>query len=176
MSEVQPPAPSRLHAELKRLIDGDDAREVAPSAIRNFVKQNRVALLAALSEIAPTRDAVLEAVEPALRYIQHVGANAVMRGEPHPQQWIVDKLEALLKSNNAAAGSGGRCAITPASQEAPAAGHCQPAAPDERAALVKRLREARYDQPLNEALFTEAADMLERECERSLRPINNKEE
>ena len=39
-----------------------------------------------------------EAIEPALRYIQHVGANAVMRGQPHPQQWIVDALESVMKS------------------------------------------------------------------------------
>lgn len=38
-----------------------------------------------------------EAMRDALAYIKHVGANHTMRGEPHPQQWIVDKLEALLK-------------------------------------------------------------------------------
>lgn len=31
--------------------------------------------------------------QAALNYIRHVGANAVMRGQPHPQQWIVDGLE-----------------------------------------------------------------------------------
>ena len=29
----------------------------------------------------------------ALNYIKHVGGNWTMRGEPHPQQWIVDGLE-----------------------------------------------------------------------------------
>lgn len=33
----------------------------------------------------------------ALNYICHVGANHVMRGQPHPQQWLVDGLEAALK-------------------------------------------------------------------------------
>lgn len=37
-----------------------------------------------------------EMIESALRYIQHVGANHVMRGEAHPQQWIVDGLERIL--------------------------------------------------------------------------------
>jgi hypothetical protein len=30
----------------------------------------------------------------ALAYIKHVGANHTMRGQPHPQQWLVDKMEA----------------------------------------------------------------------------------
>ena len=37
-----------LHDRLKELIEGDDRREVAPGAIRNFVKRNRVQLLAAV--------------------------------------------------------------------------------------------------------------------------------
>lgn len=39
-----------------------------------------------------------ETIEAALRYIQHVGANHVMRGEAHPQQWIVDGLERILSA------------------------------------------------------------------------------
>lgn len=39
-----------------------------------------------------------EAMEPALRYIQHVGANHTMRGEAHPQQRIVDLLTRALKN------------------------------------------------------------------------------
>jgi hypothetical protein len=35
-------------------------------------------------------------VEAALNYINHVGSNWTMRGEPHPQQWIVDGLAAFL--------------------------------------------------------------------------------
>ena len=38
--------------------------------------------------------------QAALNYIQHVGANHVMRGEPHPQQWIVDGLLAAAPSPN----------------------------------------------------------------------------
>jgi hypothetical protein len=34
----------------------------------------------------------------ALAYINHVGANHTMRGEPHPQQWLVDKLEAAVNA------------------------------------------------------------------------------
>lgn len=34
-----------------------------------------------------------EIYEGALNYIRHVGANHVMRGEPHPQAWLVDGLE-----------------------------------------------------------------------------------
>jgi hypothetical protein len=41
-------------------------------------------------------------VRDALAYIKHVGANHTMRGEPHPQQWLVDKLEANLNSSFAA--------------------------------------------------------------------------
>jgi hypothetical protein len=36
--------------------------------------------------------------DAALNYIRHVGANHVMRGEPHPQQWIVDGLERCGRS------------------------------------------------------------------------------
>lgn len=46
---------SQIGAKLAELIDGDDKREVAPSAIRNFVKQNRKELLAALC--GPSDDA-----------------------------------------------------------------------------------------------------------------------
>ena len=35
----------------------------------------------------------------ALNYIRHVGANHTMRGEPHPQQWIVDGLERCHERN-----------------------------------------------------------------------------
>lgn len=34
--------------------------------------------------------------DAALNYIRHVGSNWTMRGEPHPQQWIVDGLEAAV--------------------------------------------------------------------------------
>lgn len=60
---ASPIASSRsLYDRLKELIEGDDMREVAPSAIRNFVKQNRAELLAALSKIAPStdRNAIIE--------------------------------------------------------------------------------------------------------------------
>jgi len=33
-----------------------------------------------------------EIYEGALNYIRHVGANWTERGQPHPQQWIVDGL------------------------------------------------------------------------------------
>ena len=36
--------------------------------------------------------------DAALNYIRHVGANHVMRGDPHPQQWIVDGLERCGRS------------------------------------------------------------------------------
>ena|SRR3990167_774527 len=60
----------------------------------------RVAELEAVSsEIAPLdRNAIIEALESALRYIQHVGANHIMCGQPHPQQWIVDKLEEVIRA------------------------------------------------------------------------------
>lgn len=35
----------------------------------------------------------------ALNYIEHVGANWTMRGQEHPQKWIVDKLHAALDSS-----------------------------------------------------------------------------
>ena len=37
--------------------------------------------------------------EGALNYIRHVGSNWTMRGEPHPQQWIVDGLERCGRSS-----------------------------------------------------------------------------
>jgi hypothetical protein len=36
--------------------------------------------------------------EGALCYIKHVGSNWTMRGEPHPQQWLVDGLERCGRS------------------------------------------------------------------------------
>lgn len=39
-----------------------------------------------------------EILEAALNYIKHIGANHTMRGEPHPQQWIVDGLERVLSA------------------------------------------------------------------------------
>jgi len=44
-------------------------------------------------------------LQDALNYIKHCGANAIMRGQPHPQQMIVDWIEAALL---AASGGGGR--------------------------------------------------------------------
>lgn len=35
-----------------------------------------------------------ELVRDALAYIKHVGSNYTERGQPHPQQWLVEKLEA----------------------------------------------------------------------------------
>ena len=46
-----------------------------------------------------------EIYQGALNYIQHCGANQIMRGEPHPQQWLVDGLLAAApeaKEPNAA--------------------------------------------------------------------------
>jgi hypothetical protein len=40
-------------------------------------------------------------LDSALNYVKHLGANHTMRGKPHPQQWIVDGLEALLASERA---------------------------------------------------------------------------
>lgn len=37
-------------------------------------------------------------LQDALNYIKHCGANAVMRGQPHPQQQIVDRLETVLSA------------------------------------------------------------------------------
>lgn len=34
----------------------------------------------------------------ALAYINHVGANHTMRGNPHPQEWLVKDLEAAIAS------------------------------------------------------------------------------
>jgi hypothetical protein len=39
-----------------------------------------------------------EQLEAAYNYIMHCGANAIMRGEPHPQQQIVEWLETALAS------------------------------------------------------------------------------
>lgn len=41
-----------------------------------------------------------EVLDTALNYIKHCGANAVMRGQPHPQQWIVDGLTAAMSARN----------------------------------------------------------------------------
>ena len=38
-----------------------------------------------------------ERLQAALNYIKHVGANTIMRGEPHPQQQIVDWLDAAMR-------------------------------------------------------------------------------
>ena len=37
-----------------------------------------------------------EHLQDALNYIKHCGTNAVVRGQPHPQQQIVDQLETAL--------------------------------------------------------------------------------
>lgn len=37
-----------------------------------------------------------QTVQDAINYIEHVGANWTMRGQPHPQQWILDNLHAML--------------------------------------------------------------------------------
>ncbi len=39
-------------------------------------------------------------ISDALVYINHVGSNWTMRGEPHPQQWLVDRLEGYLKRHD----------------------------------------------------------------------------
>lgn len=43
----------------------------------------------------------LELLQGALNYIKHVGANQTMRGQQHPQQWLVDGLEQLLHAEEA---------------------------------------------------------------------------
>ena len=40
---------------------------------------------------------IAKTLDDALRYIQHVGANHVMRGQPHPQQWLVENLQSAIK-------------------------------------------------------------------------------
>ena len=42
------------------------------------------------------RSVPVEHLTAALNYIKHCGANAIMRGQPHPQQQIVDWLEHAL--------------------------------------------------------------------------------
>ena len=44
-----------------------------------------------------------EVFQAALNYIRHVGSNHVSRGEPHPQQWIVDCLELAAANQPVAA-------------------------------------------------------------------------
>lgn len=46
------------------------------------------------------KDSYRNILEGALRYIEHVGANHTMRGEPHPQQWLVDGLRIILASQD----------------------------------------------------------------------------
>lgn len=40
--------------------------------------------------------ALAKGMADCLAYIRHVGANQTMRGEPHPQQWLVDWLESTI--------------------------------------------------------------------------------
>lgn len=47
-----------------------------------------------------TASVPVEHLISALNYIKHCGANAVMRGQPHPQQQIVDGLECALARFN----------------------------------------------------------------------------
>lgn len=42
-------------------------------------------------------DFLFDTLDSALAYINHVGANHTMRGQPHPQQWLVENLESAKK-------------------------------------------------------------------------------
>ena len=62
-----------------------------------------MALRSLAVEQVPSASVVVprEIYQGALNYIQHVGANNVMRGELHPQQWLVDGLIAAAPTNAA---------------------------------------------------------------------------
>lgn len=81
----------RTDAIWKCIVDAEDRittreqsyalREAAKNGIEELERQNAE---------------LLDAAKPALNYIEHVGANWTERGEPHPQQWIVDRLRAAI--------------------------------------------------------------------------------
>src|SRR5690348_7469879 len=79
-----------LQGALACTVDGDATKWTPLGAEINRLERENAALR--------------EAAEPALRYIQHVGANHTERGEPHPQRWIVDKLTAALGKQGHAQG------------------------------------------------------------------------
>jgi hypothetical protein len=56
--------------------------------VRRFVAGSRFTLSA--------RGDNQEVLRDALAYINHVGSSHVMRGQPHPQEWLVKKLEAAI--------------------------------------------------------------------------------
>jgi len=68
------------------------ALDTAGVAAKQLISESDGKLAAAREQLVVAR----AAMEPALRYIEHIGANHVMRGEPHPQQKIVDDLRAAL--------------------------------------------------------------------------------
>ena len=72
-----------------------DKVHAAPSLAFETLQSAARTLAAAVREEAVTENR--KVMQDALNYIRHVGANHVMRGQPHPQQWIVDELEAVLK-------------------------------------------------------------------------------
>lgn len=42
------------------------------------------------------KETAIDAVETAIRYIENCGANQTMKGLPHPQQLLLDKLDQAL--------------------------------------------------------------------------------
>ena len=123
LAEQMPaPAPSSDVAEIIRLLhqryrdNGDKTSRKAAWALEDAYEKTSSERAVAMSQFASKADyeaATLPALvreesvtlpkpvyQAALNYIQHVGANHVMRGEPHPQQWIVDGLLAVAPSLN----------------------------------------------------------------------------
>jgi hypothetical protein len=41
-----------------------------------------------------------DVLKDALNYILHVGSNWTERGEPHPQEWLVKRLQECIKSSH----------------------------------------------------------------------------
>ena len=54
-----------------------------------------------LSAALARAEASEKVLRAALPYVKHCGANQVMRGEPHPQQWLVDKMQAAIDAASA---------------------------------------------------------------------------
>jgi hypothetical protein len=67
------------------------------AVIQRTMREAATALRASPSE-AEGVSVPKDIYEGALCYIKHVGSNWTMRGEPHPQQWLVDGLERCGRS------------------------------------------------------------------------------
>jgi len=87
-----------LHTGLMK--ESDRRVEVAEAELAEWTRRD---VAAAAPSDTPSDSVVVprEIYQGALNYIQHVGANNVMRGELHPQQWLVDGMLAAAPTNAA---------------------------------------------------------------------------